>query len=79
MVKPQSLGQEKTQKLFASSNLRKCSTQAYLSNYGPFIITYNDLKHIKVKELKKYTGFVVFTKAACGKDFLAALQDGRVQ
>lgn len=33
----------------------------------------------KVKETKKYTGFVSFPKATCGKDFLTALQDGRVQ
>lgn len=36
------------------------------------------LQQPKVKETKKHTGFVVFTKAACGKDFLSALQDGRV-
>ena len=42
-------------------------------------ITTNISNYFKVKEIKKYTGFVSFAKSACGKDFLAALQDRRVQ
>merc|ERR1712003_332090 len=36
------------------------------------------LQNAKVKETKAHTGFVSFTKSACGKDFLAGLKDGRV-
>jgi len=36
------------------------------------------LQNAKVKETKAHTGFVSFPKSVCGKDFLAAMQDGRV-
>merc|ERR1719192_656073 len=36
------------------------------------------LQQAKVKETKAHTGFVSFKKSVCGKDFMAALKDGRV-